>query len=248
MQGDDLEFIDIFDENISYFIRCEHLARYIYASEQVRKRKARLVLDAACGSGYGSYELAKYADKVISLDKNTPLNKYQKANIKYSQIDFEKDNLLSKLSFDKKFDAIVCFETLEHLNNPRGFLTALSKLIKNNGLLFVSVPNGQFEKTDDNNSPINPYHLHKFSEGQMTDLLENCGFKIKRTLYQPTSAQLYRNEARALRDLKLDTDYARQMSNDVKDIHYYSRIYAWPDENKGQSYSLMFMCERMYVD
>jgi len=244
MQGDDVEFIDILDDNISYFIRCEHLARYIYASEQIRKRKARLVLDVACGSGYGSYEIAKYAYKVVSIDKNAPLTKYLKSNINYHQIDLNKYDILSCLDSNKKMDAIVCYETLEHLDKPKEFLLSLANVVKNNGLLFISVPNGEYEKTDENNKLINPYHLHSFSDSKIINMLEECGFIIKRMLFQPTSAQLYRNEARALRDLMLDKNYAHKMSPDTDNIHYYSRIYAWPDENKGQSYSIMFMCER----
>lgn len=244
MQGNDQEFIDISDTNVSYFIRCEHLARYIYASEQIRKRKAKIVLDAACGSGYGSYELAKYVQFVISADKDNPLEKYQKDNVKYIHTDLNTSKFINDLNLDKKLDAIVCFETLEHLNNPKDFLLLLAGVIKNTGLLFVSVPNGEYEKIDGNDKLINPYHLHKFQEDEIAKIITECGFEIKRTLYQNTSAQLYRNEGRALRDLKLDKDYAQKMSPSIDDIHYYSRIYAWPDENKGQSYSLMFMCER----
>lgn len=244
MQGNDVEFIDISDSNISYFIRCEHLARYIYASEQIRKRKARYVLDAACGSGYGSVEIAKYANRVISIDKNTPFPQYQKPNIEYIHVNLNNDDFSLSLNLQKKLDAIVCFETLEHLDNPEDFLLSLAKIIKKNGLLFVSVPNGDFEKTDKNNELINPYHLHKFHVNDISNLLTKCGFEIKRTLYQSTSAQLYRNQARALRDLKLNKDFAQKMSSSIEHIHYYSRIYAWPDENKCQSYSIMLMCEK----
>jgi len=244
MQGNDEEFIDISDIDVSYFIRCEHLARYIYASEQIRKRKANLVLDAACGSGYGSYELAKYAQSVLSVDKDLPRLEYQKPNIKHVQTDLNNSNFTDALNLEKKLDAIICFETLEHLENPREFLDSLAGIIKNTGLLFVSVPNGEYEKIDENDKLINPFHLHKFNEKDIAEMIKECGFEIKRTLYQNTSAQLYRNEARALRDLKLAKDFALKKSPKLKDMHYYSRIYAWPDENKGQSYSLIYMCER----
>lgn len=244
MQGNEEEFVDISDVNISYFIRCEHLARYIYASEQIRKRRAKIVLDAACGSGYGSWELAKNAQHVIAMDKDIPLQHYKKENIEFVQTDLNRRDFTNNLNLDKKMDAVISFETLEHLKNPREFLLSLAKIIKNTGLLFISVPNGEYEKVDENNKLINSYHLHKFDEEDIAQMITECGFQIKRTLYQNTSAQLYRNQSRAIRDLKLDKSYAQKMSAKDDDIHYYSRIYAWPDENKGQSYSLMFMCER----
>lgn len=246
MQGNDHEFIDISDDTISYFIRCEHLARYIYASEQIRKRKKNTCLDAACGSGYGSFELAKYAESVISIDKYKPFEKYNNPNTTFFQYDLNSIDFINHIGTDKKYDAVVCFETLEHLNNPKKFLTTITGIMKNKGLLFVSVPNGDFEKTDETGIPINTYHLHKFDEPSFAKMLTECGFEIVRTLYQPTSAQLYRNEAKAARDLKLNTEFLKQMSPKTEDIHYYSRVYAWPDENKGQSYSIIFMCEKKY--
>ena len=244
MQGDDLEFIDIANCSVSFFIRCEHLARYIYAAEQIRKRKAKYVLDAACGSGYGSAEIAKYADNVISIDKNPLFDKYLKDNIEYIPVDLNSDDFTEKIHIAKKLDAVVCFETLEHLNSPSQFLNTISKTIKKNGLLFVSVPNGDFEKTDEEGNTLNPYHLHKFSHAEMANMLDAAGFEIKRILYQPTSAQLYRNQARAIRDLNLSKEHAQNMSPSVDDIHYYARVYAWPDENEGQSYSVMYMCTK----
>lgn len=246
MQGDTCEFIDIYDDNISYYIRCEHLARYIYASEQVRKRKAKFVLDVSCGSGFGSAELSKYAHKVIAIDKNAPFECYKKENIEFLNIDLDESSLEKSLNINKKLDAVVCFETLEHLKNPEKLLLSLSNIIKKTGLLFVSVPNSEYEKTDQNNKSQNPFHLHIFTEDEAVSLIEKCGFTAKRTLYQSSSAQLYRNEARAIRDLKKDISFAKEMYPSTKDIHYYSRVFAWPDENKGPSYSIMFMCERKY--
>ncbi len=41
----------------------------------------------------------------------------------------------------KKYDAIVAIEIIEHLENPYSFLRQCSKLLKPNGLLFVTSPN-----------------------------------------------------------------------------------------------------------
>lgn len=244
MQGDSNEYIDIYDNNVSYYIRCEHLARYIYASEQIRKRKIKCVLDAACGSGYGSYELAKYAEEVISIDQKPIYNQYKKANIKFFASDLNKNNWVDSLPADARLDAAICFETLEHINNPESFLVEISKIIKKKGLLFISVPDGNFEKVDKNENILNPFHLHSFSEEDIKNIIEKCGFSVIRTLYQPVSSAIYRNEARALRDLKAEKNLALKMWPSTKNIHYYARLYAWPDENKGQSYSIMLMCEK----
>lgn len=246
MQGDDLEYIDIADDCISYYVRCEHLARYIYASEQFRKRKVNYVLDIACGSGYGSVQIAKHVKTVVSVDKTTPMPIYQKSNINYIQCDINNDDFISSIYLKNKFDAMACFETLEHLNDTYSFLQSLSSIIKNRGLLFISVPNSEYEKTTKTGESNNAFHLHTFRAHDVEKLLLDSGFVILRRLFQPTSSTLYRNQVRTRRDLNLSQDYIKKMSPSTKDMDYYCRLYAWPDENKGQSYSMIYMCERKY--
>ena len=48
-------------------LEIEHYQRYLCAQKLV---KGKIVLDAACGEGYGSNILAKYAQKVIGIDIN----------------------------------------------------------------------------------------------------------------------------------------------------------------------------------
>jgi len=43
----------------------EHLARYAFAARLARGKR---VLDAGCGAGYGSAELAKFALSVVGAD------------------------------------------------------------------------------------------------------------------------------------------------------------------------------------
>ena len=94
-------------------IHQEHLHRYRFAAEFI---KDKVVLDLACGEGYGSFLMAEFAKKVVGLDidKETiehASSKYCKANLEFitgSMIKVPIDN-------EKVFDAIVCFESLEHI-------------------------------------------------------------------------------------------------------------------------------------
>ena len=43
----------------------EHLARYSFAARLARGKR---VLDAGCGAGYGSAELARSAESVVGVD------------------------------------------------------------------------------------------------------------------------------------------------------------------------------------
>lgn len=60
------EFVDPYDASSGdLFVRTEHLARYLFAAEFIRRRGLRRALDAACGDGYGSRLLAGRAQEVL---------------------------------------------------------------------------------------------------------------------------------------------------------------------------------------
>lgn len=93
----------------------QHINRYNFAKELVKDMR---VLDVACGEGYGSNMLAETAKEVIGVDISKEAieqanEKYSKENLSFKVMDAE------GLSFDDNyFDAIVSFETIEHLGRP----------------------------------------------------------------------------------------------------------------------------------
>ena len=97
----------------------EHMGRYIFASRFV---KDKIVLDLACGAGYGSsYLYQKGAKIVVGGDYSSLAIEHAKAH--YAQQDglffirFDATQLPFK---DEVFDVIASFETIEHLRayNP----------------------------------------------------------------------------------------------------------------------------------
>src|SRR5690606_3291299 len=66
----------------------------------------------------------------------------------------QQHNMLSNVRFNvvpaealaadpHRYDAIICSETLEHLDDPGYLLSVAHALLKDNGILIVTVPNGQ---------------------------------------------------------------------------------------------------------
>src|SRR5690242_14088156 len=88
----------------------EHLHRYAIAKEYV---KDKLVLDLACGEGYGSNLLAQDARRITGADISASTIesaklKYQKPNLDFIQCPAH------QLPFaDNSFEVVVSFETLE---------------------------------------------------------------------------------------------------------------------------------------
>jgi len=158
----------------SKFVAMHHLARYKYAKKFVKKDD--LVLDAACGSGYGSAMLAEKAKKVYGID-------ICKKAILVSKIRYGRENInfmrMDCLGLDFKnnfFDKVVSFETLEHLKDPEKFLAEVKKVLKKGGVFLVSTPSCNKGKDI---KPDNPWHYVEYNEKEFKKLLKKYFNKIQ---------------------------------------------------------------------
>lgn len=152
-------------------ITIEHTQRYCFASELV---KGKVVLDAACGEGYGSHILKQNASEVYSIDLDQEVidnanKKYTKDNIKFKAASIE------KLPFeDNIFDVVVSFETIEHVGKEiqEAFLKEISRVLKKDGILIISTPNKLIYT--DRVLGENIYHKKEFYRQEFLDFL--CGY------------------------------------------------------------------------
>jgi 2-polyprenyl-3-methyl-5-hydroxy-6-metoxy-1,4-benzoquinol methylase len=101
----------------------EHVARYQFAKQYCAGKR---VADIACGSGYGSEILRTVAASVDSYDRDSLCGNYV--------IDLEKS------SWNRPYEVIVSFETIEHLANPEFFLDNARSTAQ---MLIVSTPIGE---------------------------------------------------------------------------------------------------------
>jgi len=102
------------------------------------------VLDAGCGYGAISLELAKKCSRVVGIDVNERTVRGAKENAKKSgrkNVSFRAENS-EKLSFNPgKFDIVVSYQVLEHVNNQKKYLRELKRVMKGNGVLYLATPN-----------------------------------------------------------------------------------------------------------
>lgn len=119
--------------------RLQFIERYI-------NLKNKKILDLGCGGGILSESLAKKGAQVLGIDlSETVLLAAQKhrdehgLNIDYQQI--SSHELASQSALCGQFDAIMCLEMLEHVDNPAPILRDIFTLLKPNGYAFFSTIN-----------------------------------------------------------------------------------------------------------
>jgi len=164
-------------------VRRDHIERYNLVLKSIKSTD--IVLDIACGIGYGSYLIAKQAKafKVTGIDKSasairTGKKFYNSKNILYLKSDiFEVEKIIK----EKFFDVIVTIETLEHLKHDKAYLKLLHKLLKLNGTLFISTPNEDVMPYDKKSFP---FHERHYSTQEFVALLNSLGFFITQAFSQ----------------------------------------------------------------
>jgi SAM-dependent methyltransferase len=115
-----------------------HLGRYRYAADLVAGQR---VLDAACGTGYGTAILAQQAVSATGVDISADAVKYAAANYGSDKTTFLQAPVERIPLPDGAFDCIVSFETIEHTLSPRAALREFTRLLQPKGRLIVSAPN-----------------------------------------------------------------------------------------------------------
>lgn len=151
-------------------IRTDHVARYEWAAERLAKN-CNTVIDIACGVGYGTNLLARKGFDVVGMDIDAEAIDYARKHYGNPRARFEKRDA-SQPGDLGKYDAAVCFETIEHIQDPRPLLKALRKSVR---VLLASVPNEDvfpwFEGL--------AYHFRHYTRGQFQALLNECGWDIE---------------------------------------------------------------------
>jgi len=135
----------------------EHWARYRFAEPLVYGKR---VLDAGCGTGYGSSCLARSARQVLALDasgKALRAAQAEYANPKVALLEADCGRLPVR---DTSVDVVVAFEVIEHLENWEVLIAEAARVLVPHGQFVVSTPNRRY--SEESRQEPNPFHEHEF--------------------------------------------------------------------------------------
>jgi 2-polyprenyl-3-methyl-5-hydroxy-6-metoxy-1,4-benzoquinol methylase len=109
-----------------------------------RRRGASLrILDVGCGSGYAVTRfLGAPGDDVLGIDLHQPNVRYAQRAYARPGLRFECRSAESLVGSSGSYDVIVLADILEHLTDPGAVLVSCVRLLRTDGLLLITVPNG----------------------------------------------------------------------------------------------------------
>jgi 2-polyprenyl-3-methyl-5-hydroxy-6-metoxy-1,4-benzoquinol methylase len=147
-------------------IYLEHWHRYAITAALVRGRR---VLDAACGEGYGTSLLAASAASVVGVDVSADAvahatTRYAAANVRFVQA-----SVTCLPLTDASVDAVVSFETIEHLAEQREMLAEFRRVLAPSGILVISSPNRPVYNEDA--GAANHFHVRELDRDELARLL-----------------------------------------------------------------------------
>ena len=127
-------------------IRIKYIKENIVKNFNIKGKNKPLekiqILDIGCGGGLLSEPMCRMGANVTGIDASI-------TNIKIAKLHAKKNNLSIKyicsspenLKTNKKFDVILNMEIIEHVEDVKYFLKSCSKLLKDNGMMFVATIN-----------------------------------------------------------------------------------------------------------
>ncbi len=143
-------------------------------------RNSNKILDVGCGDGFFLEEAKKLgweAHGTEYSDEATEICKSKNIEVKCGA--------LNDLSYPENFfDVVTSFEVIEHINNPVETVSAMRKVVRKGGLVYVTTPNfnalSRYILKDRYNIIEYPEHLCYYTPRTLTYLFENNGFRERK--------------------------------------------------------------------
>lgn len=175
------DYDDINKKTYSYF------RRFTDGDRLSDIKSGSYILDICCRTGNGAIYFAKQRNVYgICMDVSDKMLKIagdalKQENINFTTRKFMDYNLPAK---DNEFDAVLCFETIEHIPDVWAFTKELNRVIKPGGEAIITMPNFLWEPIHWFAAVIGIHHSegpHRFLQRKKAiKIIKDAGFSIKK--------------------------------------------------------------------
>ena len=158
-------------------LQVEHYQRYMSVRNLV---KDKVVLDAACGEGYGSHIIASVARDVTGIDiDRATIDRAKVTYGKQHNLHFLQGSIADIPIENESVDVVVSFETIEHVSEriQHRFLNEIERVLKKDGILIMSTPNKKIYS--DLFGYKNQFHIKEFYHNEFLSFLHEKFMYVK---------------------------------------------------------------------
>lgn len=139
--------------------------------------KEAKILEAGCGAG-GNLKLLGRFGAVRAMEPDEPSRQYV---AEHWGVQVDPGFLPDKLPYPPaSFDAVCCFDVIEHVDQDREAVAALASLLVPGGYLVATVPAYQWMWSHHDELH---HHKRRYTLGKMKRLFADAGLKVERASY-----------------------------------------------------------------
>ena len=171
----------IFFPGLDLHTRC----RYRFLDEFIQPGDIE-TLDAGCGNGALSYLAYRKGNRILGVtfaprEVSDTMALFRYRGIPPERIDIRQMNIYDLRSLNRRFDQIICSETLEHIKHDREVVQMFADLLKPGGRLILCCPHAlhpehKLGRTDE---PETGYHVRDgYTFESYAAILDSAGLQV----------------------------------------------------------------------
>ena len=167
-------------------IALQHYHRYAFVLSQITDLQNKIILDIACGEGYGSELLASKAKQVYGVDISDETVLHAKKTYTKSNLTFLRGDAADIPLENRSIDVVVSFETIEHHDKHDEMMSEIKRVLKEDGVFIISSPDkAYYEKYYPGMK--NEFHVKELYRKEFQNLLakyfKNQYFFLQNNMY-----------------------------------------------------------------
>jgi 2-polyprenyl-3-methyl-5-hydroxy-6-metoxy-1,4-benzoquinol methylase len=148
--------------------------------KNLKGSKSLKILELGAGTGDTLISILSSDAVKVSVFATEP-NPSMKPHLQANEIEVLEPLQLESNDFIEKFDAVICFEVLEHLLNPSDTFKLVRSILKKNGYFFASTPNAQSLEVQilrEQSTTLDIEHISLLTPASVHALASSNSFKV----------------------------------------------------------------------
>jgi ubiquinone/menaquinone biosynthesis C-methylase UbiE len=169
---------ETFKNRNDYLAFLKHLFAYEHLGNLAKKSDR--ALEIGFGTGYGTRHASKFFSHINAIEVDIETVNFAKEKFSSSSITYDSFDGKSIPFPDNSFDLVYSFQVIEHVQKDLEFLREAKRVLKPNGILFISTPNRNY-RLKPGEKPKNRFHIREYSEIDLDQIVKKVFTKFELT-------------------------------------------------------------------